>query len=274
MAVFDTPAAGLAALLGGGRCCGHAATAAAAVVDALRAGAWALGAPAAAVAAALSLGGGGFWVLPAALPAAVAAAARAELAAIPGRYRHPIFNTTAVAAIRAAGRSGDRRRQQAALAAENLAALGAVPGLRAAVAALDGLGVVLDGLWGGGRRYRPVFPVALVSEPAAAQQLPHADACPMEMVGDPPAVVGGLLAVEDGTRLVAWPAAHGVLLAGGEADPRARRVVGVPTGGALLFRGDAVHCGAANPGRRRHVRLHTCVSLFLFLWSLVAAGGR
>lgn len=258
MAVFDTPAWGLQALLAAGLC-GHAATADAAVVDALRAGAWALGSPTTAIVAALSLGGDGFWVFPSGLPVAVAAGARAELAAIPYRYRHPIFNTTGVAEIRAAGRGGDRGRQQVALAAENLAALGPVPALRAAVAALDGLAALLDRLWGGPAPYRPVFPVALSSEPDAAQQLPHADACPMEMVGDPPTVLGGLLAVEDGTRLVTWPGAHGVLLAGGEADPSRRRVVGVPTGGALAFRGDAVHCGAANPGRRRHVRLHTYI---------------
>ncbi|GAB0498728.1 hypothetical protein MMPV_010076 [Pyropia vietnamensis] len=252
-----TPPRGLRALLAAtvGRVA-HPSTTGAAVVDALRAGAWAFGSPATSIATALSLTGDGFWVFPSGLGVAVAAAARSELAAIPDRYRHPIFNTTSVEEIRTAGRKGDRGRQQMALTAESLTAIGPVPALRMAVAAFDSLAALLDRLWGGPAAYRPVFPVALFSKPAAAQQLPHADACPMDMVGDPPLVLGGLLAVEDGTRLVTWPGAHDVLLAGGDVNSSRRHVVGVPTGGALVFRGDAVHAGVANPGRRRHVRLH------------------
>ncbi|GAB0493530.1 hypothetical protein MMPV_004814 [Pyropia vietnamensis] len=248
MAVFDAPAGGLRALLAAtvGRVA-HPSTTGAAVVDALRAGAWAFGSPATSIATALSLTGDGFWVFPSGLGVAVAAAARSELAAIPDRYRHPIFNTTSVEEIRTAGRKGDRGRQQMALTAESLTAIGPVPALRMAVAAFDSLAALLDRLWGGPAAYRPVFPVALFSKPAAAQQLPHADACPMDMVGDPPLVLGGLLAVEDGTRLVTWPGAHDVLLAGG-CELVAATCGGGAHGGRTRVSWRRGACGGGQPG--------------------------
>jgi len=285
VAVFGTPADALHAILIRS---GDGAAAGAAGVAALRASAWALGAPLHVVRAALSMGGSGFWVFTGGLPPATLAAVRAEVGAVGGRFRHPIFNSTTVATMRRRGRGGDRRRQQVALSAANLAAFGHVPGLRAALDGFGGLCRLLDRLWGGAP-YRPLFPVALYSRPGAREQLPHADACPMEMVGEPPAVLGALAAVEDGTRLVTWPGAHAVLLAaGGEGGGRGgggsgggggggggsgqdaavaaaaarhggRSVVVLPTGAVLVFRGDAVHAGAANPGRRPHARVHTYV---------------
>jgi len=287
VAVFGTPVDALEAILIRSA---DGAAAGAAGVAALRAAAWALGAPLHVVRAALSMGGPGYWVFTGGLPPDLLAAVRAEIVGLAPRFRHPIFNSTNVATIRRRGRRGDRGRQQVALSADNLAAFGHVPGLTAALAAFAGLCRLLDRLWGGAP-YRPVFPVALVSRPGAREQLPHADACPMEMVGEPPAVLGALAAVQDGTRLVTWPGAHAVLLAEGDDDGGGdaggggsgggggggsgsgqdaavaaaaarhggRSVVALPTGSVLVFRGDAVHSGAANPRRRPHARVHTYV---------------
>ena len=115
-----------------------------------------------------------------------------------------IFNATVAAEATTRGANGDCGRRQLGLDARCLARLRLVPGLRAGLAAMDGMCSVLAHIYSA--PYFSCSPVLLFSEPGAAQQLAHTDAAPVSLVGaGSPWLLGGLLAIKEDTRLLVWP---------------------------------------------------------------------
>jgi len=192
-----------------------AALAASLCVDTMRAGTWALGGRLDMVRKALMNVGAGFWVFGGGVGAEQVAVALGEAADIVRDMLFVIFITTVAAKAKARGANGDCGRRQLALDAGCLARLGLVPGLRAGLAAMDGMFSVLAHFFSA--RYFSYFPVLLFSEPGAAQQLAHTDAAPVSLVGaGAPRLPGGLLAVpRQGRDGGAW--------AGGTASGRGAR---------------------------------------------------
>jgi len=182
----------------------NAALAASRGVEAMRAGTWALGGPLDMVRKALMKGVAGFWVFCRGVGAEQVAVALGDAADIVRDLLVVIFNTTVAAEATARGASGDCGRRQLRLDAGCLARLGLVPGLRAGLAAMDGICSVLAYIFSA--PYISFSPVLLVSEPDAAQQLAHTDAAPVALVGASALrLLGDLLARQKDTRLLAWP---------------------------------------------------------------------
>jgi len=183
--------------------CVDAALAASRCVDAMRAGIWALGGPLDIVRKALMKGGAGFWVFSGGVGAEQVAVTLGEAAYIVRDQLAVIFNTTVAAEATARGANGDCGRRQLGLDAGYLARLGWVPGLRAGLAAMDSMSSVQTHIFSA--PYLSYSPVLPVSEPGAAQQLAHTDAVPVSLVvAGAPGLLGGLLAIQDDTRLIAW----------------------------------------------------------------------
>jgi len=199
--------------------CVDSAFAASLAVDVMRSGTWALGGPVDVVRGALSRGGAGFWVFGGGLCEQRAALALGEAAEVVQSMLEVIFNTTSAAEAKELGADGDSGRRQLAMDAECLARLGLVPGLRAGLAAMDGMCSVLSHIFC--IPYFSYSPVLLFSEPGAEEQLAHTDAAPVSLVGTgAPRVLGGLLAIQANTQLRTWPGVQltPVVGAGGEGE--------------------------------------------------------
>jgi len=152
---------------------------------------------------ALMKGGAGVWVLGGGVGAEQAAVALGEAADIVRVLLVVILNTTVAAEATARGANGDCGRRQLGLNAGCLAQLGLVPGLRAGLATMDGMCSVLAHIFSA--PYFSYSPVLRFSEPGAAQQLAQTDAARVSLVGaGDPRILGGLLAIQDDTRLLAW----------------------------------------------------------------------
>ena len=172
-------------------------------VDNMRTGTWALSGPLDMVRKALMKGGAGFWVLGGGVGAEQVVVALGEAADIVRVLLVVIFNTTVAAEATGRGANGDCGRRQLGLDAGCLARHGLVPGLRAGLATMDGMYSVLAHIFSA--PYFSYSPVLRFSEPGAAQQLAHTDAARVSLVGaGAPRILGGLLAIQDDTRLLAW----------------------------------------------------------------------
>jgi len=170
----------------------------------MRAGTWALGEPLDMVRKAHMKGGAGLWVFSEGVGAEQVAVAHEEAADILLDLLVVIFKTTVAAEATARGAKGDCGRRQLGLDAGCLARLGLVPGLRAGLAAIDGIRSVLAHIFPAPHFF--YSPVSHFSEPGAAQQLAHTDAALTSLVGaNAPRLLGGLLAIQEDTRLHAWP---------------------------------------------------------------------
>ena len=135
-----------------------------------------------------------------------------------------------------------------------LAGCGGAPGLSKVLDAIDRVSRLLSVVFS--VLYRPAKPVLLVSSPGADEQMPHCDAFPPCTVSDPPRLMGALVAVQDGTRLPLWRRSLIDVLAGARCGGGEPFVVRVPLFACVVFRGDLVHCGAANPSPSFHCRVH------------------
>jgi len=111
----------------------------------------------------------------------------------------PIFNTQSVAEMMRAKRDGepvDEQRRPAVMSA------------RWASTALDrsSLAHLCDILFHNyGRRYISSEPKVLLTSPRAKPQMVHGDAAAKEKLGNPPRMIGVVMAVEDGAHLDTWP---------------------------------------------------------------------
>jgi len=182
----------------------NAALAASRRVEAMRAGTWALGEPLDMVRKAHMKGGAGLWVFSEGVGAKQVAVALEEAADILLDLLVVIFKTTVAAEATARGAKGDCGRRQLGLDAGCLARLGLVPGLRAGLAAIDGICSVLAHIFSAPHFF--YSPVSHFLEPGAAQQLAHTDAALTSLVGaNAPRLLSGLLAIQEDTRLHAWP---------------------------------------------------------------------
>lgn len=225
--------------------------------------AWALGGLVHSVDRALRRGGSGFWVFGGGLACKHVCHLAAEMAGIRSEQLEVIGNTTSAATAARLGARGDHARRQLPLSEDGyelvadavIHAAGRsasqLPGVMAGLEAIHELAKVLGGVLG--ISYHSVFPVLLRSLPGAAQQRPHTDLREWWRVGDEPQVLGALLSFMPGTSLPVWP---GPRLARGSCRLGEGVVLHLPPGCVVVFRGDAIHAGAANLSAMEHWRLH------------------
>jgi len=99
--------------------------------------------------------------------------------------------------------------------------------------------------------------------------MPHGDAADKDQLGNPPRMIGVVMAVEDGALLDTWPETFCDLHNPGEQRCVVRTSLAertlVPVGAFLIFRGDMVHRGVENTAgrailRRVHAYLTLCDS--------------
>jgi len=212
-------------------------------VDDMRAGTWALGGPVEVVRKALRKGGAGFWVFGGGVGAEQVAMALEEAAEIVRDLLVVIFNTIVATEATARGANGDCGSRQPGLDAGCLARLGLVPGLRAGLAAMDGMCSALARMFSA--PYFSNAPVLLFLNPGAAQQLAHTNAAPVSLDGaGAPRLLGGLRAFQEDTRLILCPRlqlitveSEGGTSMGAEAGiARGRRTGGAKRGGRVWGR--------------------------------------
>jgi len=225
------------------------------VAGAMSASSWTLGGPLPAMRRELGMGGDGFGVVNIGIPAATLQAVAAELPSIVDSLgRVTIFNSTSVETINLAGRDGDHGRSMVPLTLQLLAGCGGAPGLSKVLDAIYRVSRLLSVVFS--VLYRPAKPVLSVSSPRANEQMPHCDAFPPCTISDPPRLMGALVAVQDKTRLALWRRSHTDVLAGARCGGGEPFVVRVPVLACVVFRGDLVHCGAANPSPSFNCRVH------------------
>jgi len=191
---------------------------------------------------------------------AVRAARAAVLRALP-RAAVPIFNTQSVVEMRLAEEQGaavDKNRMQALMN----------PRWGATALVQANLSRVCDLLYHVyGVRYEASEPKVLLTLPGAPRQMPHGDAADKNKLGNPPRMIGVVMAVEDGSMLDTWPGCFSDDVPPGERVAVVRTALAeralVPVGGVILFRGDMVHRGVENASqscilRRIHAYLTIC----------------
>ena len=117
-----------------------------------------------------------------------------------------------------------------------------------------------------GRRYEASEPKVLLNLPEAKPQMPHGDAADKDQLGNPPRMIGVVMAVEDGSLLDTGPGTFCDLHKPGDQRCVVRTSLAertlVPVGGFLLFRGDMVHREVENTaGRAVLRRIHAYLTL-------------
>jgi len=90
-----------------------------------------------------------------------------------------------------------------------------------------------------GRRYAASEPKGLLTLPGAGPKMPHGDAADKDQLGNPPHMIGVVMAVEDESVLDTWPGSSCDLAAPGEKQCVVRtfmveRMI-VPMGGISCF---------------------------------------
>jgi len=172
----------------------------------------------------------------------------------------PIFNTQSVAEMRRAELEGapvDKQRRQALMN----------PRWESTVVVKASLARLCDLLFHiYGRRYVASEPKVLLTLPGARPHMPHGNAADKNELGNPPRMIGVVMAVEDDSALDTWPGRFCHLTAPGEEQCVVRtsmveRTI-VPMGGFLIFRGDMVHRGVENTALSRVLRrVHAYLTL-------------
>jgi len=153
----------------------------------------------------------------------------------------PIFNTQSVEEMKRAQQNGepfDNGRRQAVMN----------PRWASTALVRSSLARLCDLLFHVyGRRYVASEPNVLLTLPRAKPQMPHGDAADKEKVGNPPRMIGLVMAVEDGSHLDTWPGSFCQFVEPGEEQCAVRTCLAervlVSVGGFIIFHGDMVHRG-------------------------------
>jgi len=172
----------------------------------------------------------------------------------------PIFNTQSVAETRRAEIEGapiDKQRRQV-LMNPRWASTAVV---KASLARLCDL---LFHIYG--RRYLASETKVLLTFPGATPQMPQGDAADKDQLGNPPPMIGVVMAVEDDSVPDTWPGKFCDLTAPGEEQCVVRTSMvertTVPMGGFLDFRSDMVHRAVENTAVSRVLRrVHAYLTL-------------
>lgn len=178
----------------------------------------------------------------------------AELTAFHDPASHYVFNSTPLGVLKRLLRRRDNR-------ADTARRFGALQEGSAGAAEIrctaNRMAKVLTTAWRTG--YVAKEPNVLVSAPGAARQLPHADNRSADVGDDRPDLVGFFGSVQEDMWVILYPRVrHKDCVPTGPVVEPLR--VHIPRGGCVLFRGDLVHRGEANPlgvyHRRNHASLH------------------
>jgi len=156
----------------------------------------------------------------------------------------PIFNTQSVEEMKRAQQSGepfDNRRRQAVMNTR----WASTALVRSSLARLC---VLLSHVYG--RRYVASEPMVLLTLPRAKPQRSHGDAADKKKLGNPPRMIGVVMAVEHGSHLTTWPGSCFQFVEPGDDQCAGRTCLAervlVSVGGSIIFRGDMVHRGVEN----------------------------
>jgi len=159
----------------------------------------------------------------------------------------PIFNSQSVDEMEALGADAEVGRRQALLPDG--------PAKEAVDAAAGSLCELMHAAYG--RRYMASPAKVLINLPGAPRQTPHGDTGDDKELGNPPRMVGVVMAVDDRADLDAWLDEYCDDVNDDSIEvvssARAHRVH-ITAGGIVLFRGDVIHRGVENVGRARYLR--------------------
>ena len=166
----------------------------------------------------------------------------------------PIFNSQSVVEMQRLKGDADMGRRQLALPPGG--------GRTTIDAAIEELCMLLHATFG--RRYEASLPKFLVTMDGAPTQMPHGNSADDDGLGHPPRMVSVVMAVDDRAFLDAWPGEYCDAFGEGGVEEvstaRAQRLH-IAAGGMALFRGDVIHRGVENRGKRYLRRVH----VFLYL---------